>query len=68
MSFEIQTKEFGQAIVAGAIPAVSYLSDFALWVTILAGIASFIWACVSIAKALFPRHFNAFVKRIDSKE
>ena len=63
-----QTKNLSQAFVAGSIPAVSYIQDFALWVTILAGLVSLVWGGISILKLLFPRHFSAFVHRIDSDE
>jgi hypothetical protein len=65
MPLEGQAKDIGQAVIAGSVPVASYLNDFSLWVTILAGIASFIWAVVSLVKLFFPKKFNAFVKRID---
>lgn len=65
MSFEGQAKEISQAVVAGSVPVASYLTDLSLWVTIIAGIASIVWACVSLLKLFFPKKFNAFVKRID---
>jgi hypothetical protein len=68
MALEEQVKTLSQAVVAGSIPAVSYLQNFSLWVTIAAGVISLIWGGISIVKLVFPRHFNAFVRRIDSDE
>lgn len=59
------TKSVGQALVAGGVPVASYLSNLALWVTIFAGIASTIWALISIVKAVFPKHFERWVTRLD---
>ena len=59
------TKSVGQAFVAGGVPAASYLSNLALWVTIFAGLISSIWVIISIVKAVFPKHFERWVARLE---
>lgn len=65
MTIEHHAKDITQAAIAGGVPVASYLTDLSLWVTIVAGIASIIWATASLIKLFFPRHFNGFVRRID---
>lgn len=68
MTLEDQVKDVGQAVVAGTLPAASYLSDLSLWVTIGAGIASFVYLCSSLFKMYFPERFAAFVKKLNQKK
>lgn len=65
MTIEHNAKEITQAAIAGSVPVASYLSDVSLWITIIAGVFSILWAAASLIKLLFPRHFNGFVRRID---
>lgn len=63
-----QIKDVGQAAIAGGVPVTAYLNDLSLWVTIIAGVASILWATVSLFKVLFPQRFSAFVAKIDRKK